>query len=88
MRIVLVILGEGEVETVLSRLAEAGFRVTRLASTGGFLRRGNTTLMIGMEEGKVEQALEILQAELPPPITPETQRAKVFVLNVAQYEQL
>ncbi len=88
MKLLLVILGDGEAEAALKRLVEAGFRATRLASTGGFLRRGNITMMMGMEEENVEKALRILRAELPPPATPGAHRATIFVLNVVQYEQM
>lgn len=88
MKLLLIILGDVEAEAAVKKLVEAGFRVTRLASTGGFLRRGNATLMMGVEEAKVEQALGILRAELPAPVTAGVRRATIFVLNVVRYEQL
>jgi uncharacterized protein YaaQ len=88
VRLLLIILGDVEAEAVVRKLVEAGLRVTRLASTGGFLRRGNATLMMGVEEAKVEEALGILRAELPPAVTAGVRRATIFVLNVARYEQL
>ena len=48
MKLVIVILGDGEAEAAVRNLVEAGFRVTKVASSGGFLRRGNTTRLMGM----------------------------------------
>jgi uncharacterized protein YaaQ len=62
--------------------------VTRIASTGGFLRRGNTTLMIGTEDQKVDDAIEILRANCAPPPEVGAHRATLFVLNIAHFEQL
>src|SRR5690606_34333939 len=43
-------------------LRERGFQSTKLASTGGFLREGNTTVLIGVEDHKVEDVKAILHA--------------------------
>ncbi len=42
-------------------LVAAQFHVTRFASTGGFLRRGNVTLLIGTDDAKVDEALVIIK---------------------------
>jgi uncharacterized protein YaaQ len=55
-----VIQGEDAPHTVQA-LSSAGISVTRLASSGGFLQQGNTTLMIGVEEDKVETALDLIR---------------------------
>lgn len=88
MKLVIVILGDGEAEAAVRKLVEAGFRVTRLASSGGFLRRGNTTLLLGMEPEKVDQAIAVVRQELSGAADPGQQRATAFVLDVARYEQL
>ena len=46
-------------------LVAQGFRVTRLASTGGFLRRGNTTLLVGLEETEIDRAKNVVHAKAP-----------------------
>lgn len=46
---------------VSSALTKEHFSVTRLATTGGFLRAGNTTLLIGVEEVQVNRALELIK---------------------------
>jgi uncharacterized protein YaaQ len=88
VKLVIVILGDGEAEAAVRNLVEAGFRVTRLASSGGFLRRGNTTLLMGMEPEKVDQALAVVRQTLTGVADPAQQRATAFVLDVARHEQL
>ena len=54
-RLVITILREASGEDVLQALLDANFRVTRIASTGGFMRRGNSTLLIGVEKDQVAE---------------------------------
>ncbi len=86
MKLILAILRDEDVETISHELVGHGFRVTRIASTGGFWRRGNTTFMIGVEDEKVEQAIQVMKDHCSPPSEPNAHRATVFVLNVSQYD--
>jgi uncharacterized protein YaaQ len=88
VKLVILILGDGEADEIVRRLVEAGYRVTRLASSGGFLRRGNTTLLLGMPAEKVDEALGLVRSALESVTDPGSRRGTAFVLNVAQYEQL
>lgn len=88
MKLVIVILGDGEAEAAVRNLVEAGFRVTKVASSGGFLRRGNTTLLMGMEPEKVDQAFAVVRQTLSGVAEPDLQHATAFVLEVARHEQL
>ena len=45
----------------IGALSEKNIGVTKLASSGGFLREGNTTLMIGVEDSRVEEVMGILR---------------------------
>ena len=87
-RLIIAILRDADGEEVLKALLEAGFRVTRIASTGGFLRRGTATLLIGVEKERVETAMQIIRDNSVPAIDPGLKRATVFVLKVDQFEQL
>lgn len=61
MKLILAIIrNEDSVETI-SALMHAGFFVTKLSTTGGFLMVGNTTLLIGIEEARVDDALDTLR---------------------------
>lgn len=88
MKMMIVILGDGDAMTVLPALLEKEFRVTRVASTGGFLRRGNTTLLIGAPAERIDEAFEIIRSASAPPATPGQRRATVFVLDIERFEQL
>lgn len=60
MKLILAIVQNDDERSVLSKLMKEGYRVTKLASTGGFLRTGNSTLMLGVDDDKVEGALKII----------------------------
>jgi uncharacterized protein YaaQ len=88
MKLIIAIVHHTDGEDVLRALTEAGFGVTRIASSGGFLRRGNATLLIGAEADKVAAAIDLIRERSAPPIDPGLRRATVFVLNVERFEQI
>lgn len=88
MKLMMVILNNNDAEEVIKGLIDEDYRVTRVASTGGFLRRGNTTLFVGTEGDKIERALTIIKTASTEPLQPGQRRATVFVLNVDYYSQL
>lgn len=61
MKLILAIVNNDDSALASCALTDAGFSVTRLSTTGGFLMVGNTTLLIGTEDAGVEQVLEILK---------------------------
>ena len=85
MKMIIAIVRDRDTNPVSTALTSAEFRVTHIASTGGFLRRGNSTLFIGIEDEKVEQALEVIRTNLEPPDDPAQKRATIFVLNVNHF---
>lgn len=62
MKLVVAIVQDQDVSTLLDDLTENEFRVTKLASTGGFLKAGNTTLLIGVEDDQVEDVLDLVRS--------------------------
>ena len=88
MKLIIAILRDSDTETVSQALVSDGYRVTRVASTGGFLRRGSTTLMIGTEVEKVDPAIEIIKSNLEPISEPGTNRANLFILNIEHFHQI
>ncbi len=88
MKLIVAIVHHTDGEDILHALTEAGFRVTRIASSGGFLRRGNATLLVGAEAEQVPSAVQIIREYSVPPVDPGLKRATVFVLKVDRYEQL
>ena len=61
MKLILAIIQDEDAPTTIQALVDRGHRVTRIASTGGFLRQGNTTLLIGVEDLRVPEVIEILR---------------------------
>lgn len=88
MKLIIAIIRDEVNEPVLQSLIQADFRATRIASTGGFLRRGLTTLMIGVEDEKVDHAIDIIQEQSSPETHTKQRNATVFVLNVDQFLQV
>lgn len=87
-RLIVAIIRDTDGDEVLKALIDANYRVTRIASTGGFLRRGNATLLIGVEKEHVESAIGLIRENSAPAIDPGLTRATIFVLKVDQFEQL
>lgn len=87
MKLMIVILRDGDAGAVVDRLVREGYRVTRIASTGGFLRRGNVTLLIGVENQQVDAVVDLLRQTCGPP-EPGQHRATIFVVEAVHFEQV
>ncbi len=96
MKLVMAVVQADAAAKTAEALIEAGFRVTRIATTGGWLRRENTTLLSGVEDERVEEMLAVLHrlgvrtAQSAPDNTPENAatagRGIVFVMDVERFE--
>ncbi len=87
MKLIFVILKDDDVDNVVQALTTDNFRVTRVASTGGLFRKGNTTLLIGVDDEQVEAAIQVLRSKTTPEVN-EQKRATLFVVPVSRFEQL
>ena len=83
----IVIVRDQDSENVIQDLVAKELRVTRVASTGGFLRRGNVTLLIGVDNEKVETVIELLNHTCSPS-DGEEHRATIFVVDMPHFEQI
>jgi len=97
MKLIQAIVHSDDADAVINALLTQGFRATHMASTGGFLREGNTTIVSGIEEGQVDEVLNIIKqhvkSRLHAPAWPkakevEVSGAIVFVINVERLERL
>ncbi len=61
MKMVTAIINKEDTRTVSAALVKAGFSVTRLSTTGGFLMAGNTTLLMGVEDDKVDVCISVIR---------------------------
>lgn len=60
MKLILAIVSNDDSSTVMKELVRKKFFVTKLASSGGLLRKGNTTLMIGAKDNEVDDIIDII----------------------------
>lgn len=77
MKLVFAVVSSEDDHVVVKHLNKGGFSVTKMASTGGFLRVGNTTLLVGAEEENVEDVIEIIKKY--------SKRRKQFFVNAEPY---
>lgn len=61
MKLLFAIVQNDDQKALTNALVERSISVTRIASTGGFLRGGNTTLMIGVEADRLDETLDIIK---------------------------
>ena len=103
MKMVLAIINYDDAQDVINNLMKAGFQITKLATTGGFLKAGNVTVLIGLddecfdiirEHSSSRKQIIPTTAELgmgffpSTPVQVEVGGATVFVLNVERFEKL
>lgn len=88
MKLIIAIIKDEDNDAVSKALTDKKFRVTFIASTGGFLRSGRSTLLVGVEDEQVETALDVIRKNCKKPEQEKAKRATIFVLKVDQFTQL
>ena len=63
MKLIIAVVSNDDSHSLSNALTKENFAVTKLATTGGFLKIGNTTMLIGTEEDRVEKCIEIIKEE-------------------------
>ncbi|PTL38132.1 cyclic-di-AMP receptor [Alkalicoccus saliphilus] len=85
MKLIVAVIQDKDSNRLSDALVEKDFQATKLASTGGFLKAGNTTFMIGVQNEEVERVLEIIKEncqareQLVAPISPMGGNADSYV---------
>lgn len=87
MKMIILIVKDNDADEVTQALTADKYRVTRVASTGGFLRSGIVTLLIGVRDERAELVQELIRKTLPPLPSGE-KRATWFVVPVERFEQV
>ncbi len=89
MKLILAIVNKEDSSEVSRALTKSKFSVTKLATTGGFLMAGNTTLLIGVEDDKVQDVVRIIESHsqqrteiVPSAVTYGMDIASTFPLEV------
>lgn len=76
MKLILAIVQDKDSSLLSSEFIDANIRATKLSTTGGFLRSGNTTFIVGIEDERVSEVLKIIETTcqsreqfMAPPVT-------------------
>lgn len=86
------VIQDKDANRLTEALSKEDFKTTKLASTGGFLKEGNTTLMIGCEDDYVDEALQIIKdncskrEQMVAPISPMGGNADSYIPNPVQVQ--
>ena len=88
MKLIIAIVRDTDAESMVNRLVAKSYRVTRIASSGGFLRKGSVTLVIGVEPEKIQAVIDLLKEAAGPPEPGPHHRVTLFVVNALRFEQI
>ena len=83
--ILAIIFNTDAVDPLLQELLAKDYSVTKISSMGGFLRRDNTTFVIGVEAARLPGAMTIIRDVCSPYSGPEGHAATIFVLDVTEF---
>lgn len=61
MKLIVAIVQDQDAPSLIDDLTDNKYRITKLASTGGFLKAGNTTLLIGIEDESIQKVIDIIE---------------------------
>lgn len=86
MKMLILIVKDHLTEAITGALTAGKFKVTGIASTGGFLHSGKTTLLIGLDESQVETAIGLIRSKVPS--SADGPQATLFVVPVSRFEQV
>lgn len=85
MKLIIAIVHDEDAHGLVEELTDRNYRVTKLASTGGFLKAGNTTLLLGVEKEKIDEVIAVIKEtcqsrkEIAPAPTPMMGQTGVFM---------
>jgi len=91
LKLIVAIIHDDYINKVVKELVDHKIRSTKLASTGGFLKSGNTTLFIGTKDDKVEDVIELIRKKCEQKEYKDgtvVHGANIFVLNADQFKKI
>lgn len=62
MKLVIGIINSDDANDLLAEITKASFQATKLSTSGGFLKMGNVTVLVGVEDEKVDEVVEIFKS--------------------------
>jgi uncharacterized protein YaaQ len=87
MKMIILIVKDNDADLLTQAFTGGDLRVTRIASTGGFLRSGVATMLVGVEDPQVDGVIQLVRKTLPALASGE-KRAMLFVVPVQRFEQV
>jgi uncharacterized protein YaaQ len=63
LKLVIIIASDADAEKLTRKLVEQGYPATKVSSTGGFLRKGNATILSGVDSSDVDQIVAMVRME-------------------------
>jgi len=87
MKMIILIIKDSEADALTRALTSEDYRVTRIASTGGFLRSGVATLLLGVGDTQVDSATKLIRETIAMG-APTEKIASLFVVPVERFEQV
>lgn len=93
MKLIIAIIDDEFSQDVVKALIDAKIRTTKLSSTGGFLKRGNTTLLIGVEESDLVSVMGLIRSHIKSPKSNgggdlDAKGANLFILDIDEHERI
>lgn len=91
MKLIIAIIEDQYTNELIKTLMENKIKITKLASTGGFLKAGNTTLLIGAKEEDLDKTISLIKTKCEvkvgkkKPKDPDIAGANLFILDVNEY---
>jgi len=82
MKLLISIVNKDDTSKVSDALMNSGFIITRLATTGGFLKAGNTTMILGVEDERIDEALNIIKKNSKKRVMETTLATPEFVSEI------
>ena len=85
MKLIVSIVHRDDADELLSALQEKGYRSTKISTTGGFLREGNATILVGTDDSQVDEALQTIKenchvrTEYVNPLPPVMEPGELYV---------
>lgn len=60
MKLVITVVHDRDKNRITEALLRNGMKFTKIGSTGGFLREGNVTLLIGIDDEEVDRVINVI----------------------------
>lgn len=94
MKLIIAIIQDEYINKVVKALMTQKIRTTKLSSTGGFLKSGNTTLLIGVDDDKIDETVDLIKGQCGSNNVKDGDKeitvwgANLFIMDIDQYVKI